>query len=271
MTEKHQPKKTTDTATIEKAIARGKIYQLLSISFLYPEQELFSLMKEGRFTDELEECIEAFNEGGSLHKALDGLAAYIKAQLTISSFFSDLQAQHRRVFGHTASCECPPYETQYGSGHIFQQAQEMGDIVGFYRAFGLEVSENSKERLDHISVELEFMHFLSFKETYALENGHGDEKVEICVEAQKEFLKEHLGRWVPFFVKLLSKKAGDGFYKELATLTGDFVSLEKELLGVKPQDINKLKPITLEPEGSCFSCEISDLCFLNESNEEGAQ
>ena len=43
----------------------------------------------------------------------------------------------------------------------------MGDIAGFYKAFGVELSKDIHERLDHLSVEFEFMHFLAYKESYS--------------------------------------------------------------------------------------------------------
>ena len=39
----------------------------------------------------------------------------------------------------------------------------MGDIAGFYSAFGVQLSQDIHERLDHLSVELEFLHFLATK------------------------------------------------------------------------------------------------------------
>ncbi|MDR4472503.1 MAG: molecular chaperone TorD family protein [Nitrospira sp.] len=41
--------------------------------------------------------------------------------------------------------------------HVF--ACVMGDIAGFYKAFGVELSKDVHERLDHLSVELEIHAF----------------------------------------------------------------------------------------------------------------
>ena len=73
---------------------------------------------------------------------------------------SDLQSEHRRVFSNVITLDCPPYETLFGNDHVFAQSHVMGDIAGFYKAFGVELSKDIHERLDHLSVEFEFMHFL---------------------------------------------------------------------------------------------------------------
>ena len=50
-----------------------------------------------------------------------------------------LASRYRFLFGHTARGEITPYETEYGNEALFQQPQELGDLMGFYRAFGLDM------------------------------------------------------------------------------------------------------------------------------------
>ena len=238
-----------------EAVARGGTYRLLSVAFLYPDGALVLGLKEG--LSEMKAILPHLS---------DGEAAGLKEALTaISSQDLSLDAlrdEYRQTFGHTISQECPPYETQYGSAHLFQQAQGLADIAGFYRAFGLEVSDRAKERLDHIAVELEFMGFLAFKEAYALTH-HGEEKASICREAQRKFLEEHLARWAPLFAKLLGRKAQEGFYRELASFLEAFITAECRSLEVRTFAFHEgdLKPIAFEPEGACFPCGVKDLCF----------
>jgi DMSO reductase family type II enzyme chaperone len=210
-------------------LGRSCVYQLLKTAFNHPDKELIALVQDGALMKDIRAGAQSLVKSDksnlletiqNFESALDGLTV------------TDLQEQHGRVFGHTISKECPAYETEYGEPHIFRQAQELGDISGFYAAFGLEVSDTNKERLDHISTELEFMHFLTYKEVHAREH-HGSEEIEICREAQKKFFKEHLGRWAPLFLKRMAEKAQSGFYKELAQLTESFFILEVEFLGVE--------------------------------------
>src|SRR5207245_10349649 len=88
----------------------------------------------------------------------------------------------------------------------------MGDIAGYYKAFGLELAEVVHERLDHISVELEFLHFLAYKESYALCHD-GEEKLQVVVDAAEKFVRDHIGRWAPLFADMASKKAQRGLVR----------------------------------------------------------
>jgi DMSO reductase family type II enzyme chaperone len=244
---------------IRRGLARSRIYCLLSPLFLYPERETFS----GLNWKEVKEAMTVLADSSDLSEVFESLWDSFKEA-------PDLQSEYVRVFGHTLGQECPPYETQYGGNkgepvQIFQQTQELGDIAGFYRAFGLEVSDHTKERLDHISIELEFMAYLVYKEAYALASD-GVERADICREAQRKFLNDHLGRWVPLFTRSLEAKAQEGFYQRLAQLTERFLVLETEAFGLKPLRAEGLTPVPLEVEGGCFSCGMRDDCFPGEGS-----
>jgi DMSO reductase family type II enzyme chaperone len=239
---------------ISVTLDRSSIYRLLSGAFLYPDEQLFANIQDGAAVKELRACARGpvlgdradfFNAIQDLESSLEGVT------------LEGLQAEHRRVFGHTISKECPPYETEYGGAHIFRQTHELGDIAGFYRAFGLEVSDENRERLDHISAQLEFMHFLAYKEAYAREH-HGKKETEICWEAQRKFLKEHLGRWAPLFLERLADKAENGFYKELAQLTRNFLVFEARFLNVEPEEIQQFQNVPFDPEGVCAPCDNAE-------------
>lgn len=248
---------------IEMALGRTGLYQLLSSAFLSPDEEFYLSLKSGEFIQQARGCLPSIlgpsqENKNQLRERLDSLEAWLKDEFP-RVCLADIQAEFTRVFGHTISKECPPYETQYGSNHIFQQTQGLADIAGFYRAFGLEVSQEVKERPDHVSLELEFMYFLAYKEAYARSN-HGPEEMDICRKAQESFLREHLGRWAPVFVRLLARKAEHGFYKELADLTAAFLDSEVKALGVKPVHLTEDDLIFLEgePEEACFSCTMEE-------------
>lgn len=226
-------------------LKRSAIYKLLSSAFLYPDEDLYVTTRE-------------VAGGAPFSLAGDGLER-VEERLRVlretleGKTLGEMQLEHQRVFGHTMPKEYPPYETQYGSSHLFQQVQELADAAGFYRAFGLEISDEAKETPDHIGIQLEFMHFLSFKEAYAAEH-HGQEEIDICRDAQKKFVGEHLGRWAPLFCKLLMDKIGDGFYGRLASVTSDFMDFEKGYLCVKPDEVKSHIPLGAEDGTEDFSC-----------------
>ncbi len=243
---------------VESLLTRSAAYQILSACFLYPTEERLSVLKDLNFQEfgkSLDSCYKDVNDTAELLRCLNDVQRYFE-----NTSAEALQKVYQRIVGHTISKECPLYETQYGTAHVFQQTHELADIQGFYKAFGLEVSDVEKERSDHVSVEFEFMHFLLYKQAFALEN-HGEEKVQICVDAQKKFLKEHVGKWVPLFVILFGRKAEEGFYNALSALTKEFMRLEMKLMNVKTEifkesDLNQ--DVVAGAPDECLSCASSD-------------
>lgn len=243
---------------VDGLLTRSAMYQVLSACYLYPTEKNLSMLKSPEVQEHLNSlalCYEAIDDGAELKRCFREVLTVFAA-----TSVETLQSEYQRTVGHTMSKECPLYETQYGAAHVFQQVHELGDIQGFYRAFGLDISEIEKERCDHVSVELEFMHFLLYKQAYAIEN-HGDEKAQICVDAQKKFLKEHIGKWVPLFSVLFARKAGEGFYSAVSVLTKEFLRLEMKLMEVKTEmykesDLNQEAVAGASDE--CLSCASSE-------------
>jgi len=277
-----------DSPAVERALARSKLYLLLSWSYLYPEDDEFlDYLQSGEFVEDGRAALENLrsaleNHGGD--EAQESLDAIEKHFGEVENWTSsegvnwgvqDLRDEHRRVFSNVIALDCPPYETLFGNDHVFGQSYVMGDISGFYTAFGLQLSQDIHERLDHLAVELEFLHYLAYKESYALCHD-GPEKVKTVVDAEKKFVKEHIGRWVPLFSEMLKNKADYGLYKCIADLTTAWVNFEIHFLSVSPQTYSETdyRPANhTNPEGQSFECGAQDkgneLSLL--MNEVGAQ
>ncbi len=262
-----------DSPAVERALGRSKLYLLISWSLLYPEDDEFlDYLQSGEFVEDGRAAIEGLRAalpGQSNEKANAKLTALLKQLDNIEQWvatecthwtLNDLQSEHRRVFSNVITLDCPPYETLFGNDHVFGQAHVMGDIAGFYKAFGLELSRDIHERLDHLSVELEFMHFLAYKESYARCHD-GAEKTQIVVDAQKKFVKDHIGRWVPLFSRMLVKKADKGFFRYMAEFTADCIEFDAAYQGVTPQPYSETdyRPATFNvPVGQSYECGAQD-------------
>jgi TorA maturation chaperone TorD len=157
--------------------------------------------------------------------------------------------------------ECQPYETEYhATSEPFFRAQQLADVAGFYRAFGLDAARDAPERPDHLALELEFMAFVLLKKRLALTSAPPDvcraELASICDEVQRGFFREHLAWWVPSFATGLRRKAGSGFYTAVAQVLAAFLPAERARLGVAAPRL-PLQPTLIErPEeaAGCAGC-----------------
>ena len=251
-----------DDAVRIVSLSRSAMYKAITNAFCYPNEEWFAFLRERTYEETLGAArsvlVEVYRDGAMLEAYVE---AYRLAAVEITRAPLDkIQEEHFLVFGATISKECPPYETFYGCSSL-QQNNELSKISGFYRAFGLEIQNTAGERVDHVAAELEYMRFLCYKEAYGVEHRHEAEQIAICVDAQKKFLREHLGKWVHLFAKLLKQQAGNGYYGTLAELLGRFISCEIEYLDVTPEKLERME-ITMQSsleDSACLSCGSGDV------------
>jgi TorA maturation chaperone TorD len=247
-------------------LARQCVYRFFAAALSDPWSGQWSLLFENQsralaaaaadfLRREAPECALGFSELNPENFDLDPVLAEIPGSA------SELRGEYDRVFGLVFSRECPPYETEYHPAEeTFFRSQQLADIAGFYRAFGLEPSRVRPERPDHVALELEFMAFLLAKtrlaaQTERLERERA-EKIEVCKSATKRFFRDHLAWWLPSFATGLRKKAGSGFYAELGHALAALLPLERSRLDV-PAARLPLRATTIErPEEQpgCAGC-----------------
>ena len=235
---------------IRLPLLRSDMYRAVGWSFLFPDDGVRRNVLE--ILDRLRLRAEDVPPLSETLAALRRLNDYDEVPL------DQLRMEFDRIFGHTISAECPPYETQYTPGIIFAQTQKMGDIAGFYRAFGVRVSSEAHERPDHIAAEFEFMSMMTFREAIAMIDGN-QEHLDQTREAEAKFLGEHLAPWTLSFAERLARKARaveSGFYEALALGLRHMIQSELHQAQITPADIALLEPAApdAEPEGCCFSC-----------------
>jgi TorA maturation chaperone TorD len=146
-----------------------------------------------------------------------------------------VEATYWHLFGHTTRglvCAC---ETEYGPGNGFHQPQELADISGYYRAFGLRPAVRSEARPDHIASECEFMDFLNRKEALLLSHRagvEGDEAVRVTRHAGRGFLRDHLGRFGRAFAVRVAAEDPGGFFGAMGGTLLAFLDAECARVGV---------------------------------------
>ncbi len=227
---------------------RSGMYQVLSLAFLYPDDATLARLRDA--TGRLLQNAATSNglERGTVG-TLGGIVESIDRERAENEYVD--------VFGHTISADCPPYEAEYGQAHVFQKSQTLAELNAFYDAFGVAPNPALKERADHISVEMEFMHFLTLKEGYARANGHGADKVDLCRRAQESFLANHLANWIGAFTNgLAARSNGSGLYSELARLLEEFMGSEFREFELDPTPLAPAPAGLRENESDDLSCEV---------------
>ncbi len=206
-----------------EAVFRSALYELLSRSVSYPTAE-----RMARLHAEIVPLLRAVqSDEPELNGALAALLASTETPI------GTLQSAYNCLFSHITSSDCPAYETAFSSRDVFQQAQVMADVAGFYRAHGVRVGGEERERPDHIGPELGFMGFMARKEAYALKH-LAAERVDECYRTQATFLRDHLGCWGPALGLRVSQLASAPFYRDAGRLISVWLRADMRRLGVRP-------------------------------------
>jgi TorA maturation chaperone TorD len=224
---------TRDQATLNRA----KVYGFLSSAFIFPHEN---------WSEDVPYAVEAARE-----------LNYLEAELPIKTTeLPALQSEYLRTIGVSGALT---YETEYGLENSYRQSHELADINGFYRAFGFDLGGMVRERPDHLAAELEFMHLLALKEWNAATKGDLEAR-EICLEAQRKFLEDHLGRWIEAFAIRLAFEAQDSLHSRLAGFAVAFVKEDAARLDAHPEPLvpQTLKPTPFELDSGCEGCPIPD-------------
>lgn len=162
-------------------------------------------------------------------------------------------------FGLLGGSKCPAYETEYvPSKHDFQRSNMLADVAGFYQAFGLQCSTSHPDRPDHVTLQCEFVAQVLGLQWRALQGGTPDAKsqAEICQQAIRRFLQEHLVWWCPAFAKLLSHQNPGGFYDAVAHFLAALVACERAIAGIElPKQ--PVEPSSIESPDECSGCELA--------------
>jgi len=220
--------------SVEELLAASQVYQFLSTCLLDPNKAGLEMLSNKDYMSEVKSCIsisgsdEMLETFDLLQKGLEGAGV------------EKLEWGYRATFGGaTVAMDCPPYEMYYSGSQIWQQTQDLADISGIYKAYGIEIEQNSTtSRWDHVAVELEFLHFLTYKLAYAIEN-YGEEEQASCLSGKKKFLYNHIGRWIKAFSTSVVKKTPEDFYRQAATLATTFVHIEMAKLSVDAEEIDE--------------------------------
>ncbi|MHC4913184.1 MAG: TorD/DmsD family molecular chaperone [Planctomycetota bacterium] len=185
--------------TLDKVCQRANSYKFLSECYYLPDEEL------------LQKIVDAAQTDGFFAE----LASHIPEEFELEA----LKIDFTRLFVGPFKLLAAPYGSVY-----LEDNRMLGDstvdVRSFYEGEGLEVV--IEDAPDHIAMELEFMYYLVTKQIEAAGKAN-PQILQSCLQKQQSFLRTHLARWLPLFVKNVQENAQTEFYKKLTQLTGTFV------------------------------------------------
>jgi DMSO reductase family type II enzyme chaperone len=197
------------------AAARSRAYAVFAELFDYPDAAFCDAVRGGAVARALREVL------GEVHPAL---AEGDFAGLAEAGPEDELAVEYTRLFDVGAGGPpCPLYDGAYGGARM----KTMEECVRFYHHFGLALSESPRELPDHLVTELEFLHFLAFREAEALERGEdaGDYR-----RAARDFALRHPGRFLRKLEGRLARAEAMPFFRALAARLAAFVERDAQWL-----------------------------------------
>ncbi len=184
------------------AEARSHAYRVFAEAFGYPEGELLDEIRSGALRDAVHEALEAVSPG--LEEEFDREALHVDGD------GDALAAEYTRLFDvGTSGPPCP----LHGGLWMGDRMKTMEEVLRFYRHFGLTVGGEPSELPDHLGLELEFLHYLAFRESQALRDGTDP---GAFTRAERDFLTRHPGRAVPLLRAKLEQVQAAPFFVALA-------------------------------------------------------
>jgi DMSO reductase family type II enzyme chaperone len=181
------------------AAARSGAYRVFAEIVAYPDADFVEWVECGGLIEALRSHLEAISP------SLCGNDAGWEA-LGRPGSEDELAVEYTRLFETGAKGPpCPLYGGLYGGTRM----KVMEEAVRFYNHFGLTLSGAPRELPDHLATQLEFIHYLAYREAETLQEG---EDAGPYRRAQRDFLDRHLGSWIPTLCERLRKEKAEPFF-----------------------------------------------------------
>jgi TorA maturation chaperone TorD len=156
-----------------------------------------------------------------------------------SSLLTDLASEYASLFLNVGSSPVYLVESVYLGKHHLLYEEPYFEVLEAYKTFGFEKSPEFKEPEDHLAVELEFMAKLIDLTMRSIDENNL-EYAKGYLNLQKEFLDDHLIKWVPQLCQKLEEASSSKFYKGLAKLLHGFIKVEEQFV---PFIIDKISTV----------------------------
>jgi len=199
------------------SLPRSCVYAILSRSLSFPEERSHSDIRRGFWMESLAATSERLPYP---------LRLPAPQSFRAPADFDAFQSEYIRLFqvGGRAGPPCPLHAGHYTNDRL----RSLETLVRFYNFFGVQTEQGLMP--DHVTVQLEFMHYLAESEAEATS---GRDRRSL-VRAQADFLGGHLANWWPQLEAKLKRQQPLPFYRGLADVTSRFLQADLNYLTTRP-------------------------------------
>ncbi|NIV28123.1 MAG: hypothetical protein GWN58_01050 [Anaerolineae bacterium] len=216
--------------SVEETMARLLLYRFLGLGYTYPETALLEVLQANETWDQLTAADEVLGLG--IGPTLADLQTLVESYAGDGEqLLTDLQIEHTYLFiSAVPHVPASPYESAYTNRGLLM-GEPVSQVLRAYREAGLLMNKDYDALPDHMAAELEFMFYLVQQEAESSQSGDED-GAGVWQDRQRSFLREHLLRWGPSFLKEVTASARQLFYGMLAALTEAWFRSEEQRLRV---------------------------------------
>ncbi len=211
------------------------LYGLFGECFGYPDEELVLAVQSGDLRRTLDQQLSTLDPALTAGLDLSGLSDQ-------AADLETLAVEYTRLFdANDRGTAC----SLNGGLHFGSQMKVMEEAVRFYDYFELTLTEGNKELPDHLSTQLNFLHFLSYAEADLQRSGESPLAYQ---RARRDFIARQPGRWLPSMAEKLAALNAAPFFHLLSVLLVRLLKHEQSRLECL-HGAASLEPVT----NYCFS------------------
>ena len=205
---------------IEHALAASDMYQILSISFRFPTEQLAIGILDGSLAEDVCAIMrESDFADNKIQSVIDTLLARDSQSGDKEELLTEMRREYTRLFTHPKQPLVPIYKTLF----LYQPENETTkpslfispsalDAERCYKKAGLIMSAELREPADHIATEMEFMMYLYGQKAKAIQENDTEQTIRRENEII-EFQDIHLKKWAMQFFEHCSSSSESQPYR----------------------------------------------------------
>jgi len=208
------------------ALSRSLVYSLLAQAYISPQADVLKLFCAEETHEKVINASRFFTQEDLASKFVASWQLLRDQLGNVST--TDYEAEYLQLFEiGIPKAPCALYESAYGRED--QRREIMSELVRFYNYFGLGMGKQAKEMPDHLHVQLEFLHYLTFLEAQALEEGQNPQSLRL---AQHDFYERHITQWTSELWSCIDLKQSSVFKRWGKFTQLFFIAEEEGLKGI---------------------------------------